>query len=193
MIRVCWLLHPSASASCLIPLLLQAATSLCFGKTAHLQYFGSKLFASALPPSQGDRYYSAYSFYSAYSIYNHYNHYNHYPSYPFYRFFPCILAIPPFPAIGGLFRLTPFQFSLRQKPICFFRADAFSIIFEAEAYPFLSGWRNKKSRAKWFDSRLFFSGYAFPIMIEAEAYPFLSGYRLSDLFRLNACIKKLSF
>ena len=38
--------------------------------------------------------------------------------------FPAILAIPPFTAIGGLFRLTPFRFSLRQKPISFFQADA---------------------------------------------------------------------
>ena len=44
--------------------------------------------------------------------------------------FPAILAIPPFTAIGGLFRLTPFRFSLRHKPIRFFRADTF---------PFLSG------------------------------------------------------
>ena len=48
---------------------------------AHLQSFGeyfAKRFISALPPSQGDRYYSAYSIYSIYSIYNHFN------SYPFY-------------------------------------------------------------------------------------------------------------
>ena len=59
-----------------------------------------------------------------------------------------ILAIPPFPAIGGLFRLSPFRFSLRQKTIRFFRADATKnrepsdltpdYSFQAKAFPFIS-------------------------------------------------------
>ena len=95
------------------------AASLCFGKTAHLQSFGSKGFASALPPSQGDRYYSAYG------IYYHYYHYYHYPSYPFYRFFPCYPCNPCNPSFPCYRRA--------------FQAIAFPILIEAEDYPFLSG------------------------------------------------------
>ena len=95
------------------------AASLCFCKTALLHPFGSKHSTSALPPSQGDRYYSAYSIYSIYniySIYSIYNHYNHYPCYPCYPSFPCYrraFQADAFPIT--LFRLTPFRF---------FRADA---------------------------------------------------------------------
>ncbi len=131
------------------------AVSLCFGKTALLHTFGSKHFASALPPSQGDRYYSAYCIY---------NHYYHYPSYPLYRFFPCILAIPP---IGGLFRLTPFRLSLRQKPIRFFRADATKNREPSDLTPDYSFQADAFS--------ILIEAKAFPIIFEAEDFPFLSG------------------
>ena len=88
---------------------------------------------------------------------------------------PAILAIPPFPPIGGLFRQKPIRFSLRQKPFRFFRADATKNREPSDLTPDYS-----------------FQAKAFPI-ISFRQKPFqlsLSGYRLSDLFWLNACIKK---
>ena len=177
------------------------AASLCFGKTAHPQSFGSKRSASALPPSQGDRYYSAYSIY---------NTYNHYPSYPFYRFFP---YFPYFPCYRRAFQAIAFPITLwgrslsvslgwRNKksrakcltPDYSFQADAFPFLFEAEAFPFLIGLTQQKieSQVIWLPIILFRQK---PFQLSLSGWrlsDYLWGWRLSDLFRLNACIKKLS-
>ena len=80
---------------------------------------------------------------------------------------PAILAIPPFTAIGGLFRLTPFRLSLRQKPFRFFRADATKNREPSDLTPDYS------FQAKAFP--IIFQAEAFPFIFEAEAFPFLSG------------------
>ena len=107
---------------------------------------------------------------------------------PFYRFFPCNPCYPCYPSFHCYRRA--------------FQAIAFPIIFEAEAYPF--HWADATKNREPSDLTpdysfpadafpILIEAKTFPILIEAKAFPFISSYRLSDLFRLNACIKKLSF
>ena len=83
---------------------------------------------------------------------------------PFYRFFPCNPCYPCYPSFPSYRRA-----------------------FQADAFPFLSGWRNKKSRAKCLTPDYSFQTKAFPIILFRQKLfrLFFSSKSLSVYFELT--------